>query len=154
MNSKNIYLYLHAGFSRLMIIIMCIMVLLHTFALSPVWAIESLEETREKNIAEQIRCITCEHENIVSSRTEFAKSARAVIKERISQGYSDEEIIGYFIDKYGQYISFKPSTTGYASVIWLMPYMLYFIAICLVYFVMRRNIHFNVSSDAYNSIEK
>ena len=77
-------------------------------------------DVKTREIAKTLRCTVCQTENIWESGAPLAQQMREVIRERIAQGQSTEEIRAYFLSRYGDYILMQPPT----RLIWLAPFLL------------------------------
>lgn len=88
-------------------------------------------QTRE--IAKTLRCTVCQTENIWESGAPLAQQMRNVIRERLAQGQTPEEIRAYFLSRYGDYILMQPPKRGINWVIWILPFLLLVIGGVFVY---------------------
>ena len=77
-------------------------------------------EARAQALDDQIRCVKCQSEAISSSNAEWAKTARVMVRERISAGDSDEEVIEWFVSRYGEYVRMSPQFSGSTMLLWLL----------------------------------
>lgn len=93
----------------------------NVFALSPEDHLAEPLEERARNIFLQVKCPVCEGQVIESSDTEAALGLRNLIREKITDGKSDEEIKFYLISKYGADIINAPSFNYSTYFLWLMP---------------------------------
>ena len=118
---------------RLFLIIpLVLLVLLLSTAQSAVIDETNLDvKTRE--IAKTLRCTVCQTENIWESGAPLAKQMRHIVRERLKEGQSSEEIRAYFLSRYGDYILMQPPTHGVNWVIWLGPFALLLIGGWLLY---------------------
>ena len=80
------------------------------------------EKVRE--IAKHLRCTVCQTENIWESGAPLAHQMREVVRERVIQGQSAEDILIYFHSRYGDYIMMEPPKHGFNWLIWLGPFLL------------------------------
>ena len=79
------------------------------------------EETLIKKLNKSIMCPVCPGESIDQSQNELAGYMRDIIREKIDQGNSDEEIRGYFVDRYGPVVLMEPPSSGIGMVAWVVP---------------------------------
>lgn len=82
------------------------------------------KETRARALGRQLRCLVCQNESIFDSNAGLARDLRVVVRERIDAGDSDDQIIGYVVERYGDYVLLKPRVTGQTLVLWLTPVLL------------------------------
>ena len=85
---------------------------------------EQLLDTQTREIAKTLRCAVCQSESVWESNAELAKQMRQLIRERLVQGQSPEEIRAYFLSRYGDYILLKPRKAGLNLVLWVGPFVL------------------------------
>jgi cytochrome c-type biogenesis protein CcmH len=75
---------------------------------------DPLLETRARMISKQLRCVVCQNQSIDDSDADLARDLRILVRERIVSGDSDEQVIGYVVSRYGDFVllqpPFKPST--------------------------------------------
>ena len=85
---------------------------------------ESEIDQKVREVAKTLRCAVCQTENIWESGAPLAHQMREVIRERVMQGQSPEEIRAYFHSRYGNYIMMEPPKRGINWLIWLAPFLL------------------------------
>ncbi|MGK7312499.1 MAG: cytochrome c-type biogenesis protein [Candidatus Longimicrobiales bacterium M2_2A_002] len=84
---------------------------------------EALERSYVR-VARQLRCPVCQQLSILDSPAELAVEMRAVVRERLEAGDSEEEVLAYFVSKYGQWVLLDPPKEGFNLVVWLAPLVL------------------------------
>ena len=70
-------------------------------------------EARAQALMRELRCVVCENEPVSQSTADMAVDMRRMIRVQIDKGASDSEVRKYFVDRYGQYVSFRPPTDGW-----------------------------------------
>lgn len=86
------------------------------------FASESKEyEARFKKLSNELRCPTCQGLSVKDSEAGFSTSIKAKIRELMKQGKSDEEIMAYFVERYGEWILRTPPVSGFNMVLWVLP---------------------------------
>ncbi|RMD49780.1 MAG: cytochrome c-type biogenesis protein CcmH, partial [Alphaproteobacteria bacterium] len=90
------------------------------------WAVEPDEmladpalEARARAISKQLRCLVCRNESIDESNAKLARDLRLLVRERLKAGDSDEEVIAYIVDRYGEFVLLKPRARGVNLLLWL-----------------------------------
>ena len=81
-------------------------------------------DTLEDQIADisgELMCPVCEGQSVAESNAQLARDMRAVIKTKLLEGKSKEEIIDYFISSYGETILASPPPRGFSVILWLLP---------------------------------
>lgn len=72
--------------------------------------------------ASQLRCVVCQNLSVADSPSEMARQMRDVIRERLSQGETPQQVIAYFVDRYGEWVLLAPPPRGFNLVLWLLPF--------------------------------
>ena len=80
-------------------------------------------ELRARNISKNIRCLVCQNQSIDDSSASLAKDLRAVIREKIKNGYTDEETYKFLTDRYGDFILLKPPLKISTLALWILPFV-------------------------------
>jgi len=85
-------------------------------------------ERRLVAIAEELRCLVCQNESLAGSRADLALDLRRQIREQIQAGRSDEEILAYMTDRYGDFIRYRPPLKATTLALWIGPFLLLAVA--------------------------
>lgn len=87
------------------------------------------DEARAQALMQEIRCVACENEPISQSNAEIAADMRVRVRELIADGASDHEVRGWFADRYGEFVLFRPPTSGVSGLLlWGLPFFVLLIA--------------------------
>src|SRR6056297_1556272 len=93
--------------------------LLLVFLAAPLWAVQPDEvlddpelEARARALSQDLRCLVCRNENIDDSNAELARDLRLLVRERLVAGDSNEEVVDFVVDRYGEYVLLRPTLTG------------------------------------------
>lgn len=81
-------------------------------------------EQRMTAIAAELRCLVCQNESIAGSRADLAVDLRRQIREQIAAGKSDQEIMNYMVDRYGDFVRYRPPLKGSTLLLWFGPALL------------------------------
>ena len=109
---------------------------------APAWAVEPDEvlgdpvlEARARELSKTLRCLVCQNENIDSSHAPLARDLRIILRERLSAGDTDEEVIEFLVSRYGDFVLLMPPVQGNTMVLWLAPllFMVFGIGGVIVY---------------------
>ena len=102
------------------------LILIFTLIASPLFAVQPDEvlddpvlEQRARDLSVGLRCLVCRNESIDESNAELARDLRLLLRERLVAGDTDEEAIGFIVDRYGEYVLLKPTVTGSNLMLWL-----------------------------------
>lgn len=93
---------------------------------SPLWAVEPDEmlsdpalEARARDISSGLRCLVCRNESIDESHADLARDLRLLVRERLVEGDSNDEVVDYVVERYGEYVLLRPAATGANLLLWL-----------------------------------
>ena len=95
-------------------------------------------ENRARNLSKGIRCLVCQNQTIDDSDSELAKDLRSIIRKKIVQGNTDDEINKFLVDRYGNFILMKPPINKQTIMLWLSPLVLTLSGIVIIYFSFRK----------------
>ncbi|NIY80423.1 cytochrome c-type biogenesis protein CcmH [Celeribacter sp. HF31] len=96
-------------------------------------------ESRARDISQGLRCLVCRNENIDESNAELAKDLRLLVRERLVAGDTNDEVVDYVVDRYGEFVLLKPTLTGANKLLWIAgPVMLILALIIGLTFIRRR----------------
>ena len=87
-------------------------------AQQPAWHVEA---QAVYEIAAKLRCVVCQNLSVADSPSEMASQMRAVIRERLAAGERPDQVVQYFIDKYGEWILLEPRREGFTLLVWILP---------------------------------
>ena len=78
-------------------------------------------EDQVADISGELMCPVCEGQSVAESNAQLARDMRAIIKTKLLEGNTKEEIIDYFISSYGETILASPPPRGFSAILWLLP---------------------------------
>jgi cytochrome c-type biogenesis protein CcmH len=125
---------------------------LHVFALlivlvasSAAWAVEPNEmladpvlEARARTISKELRCMVCQNESIDDSQAPLAHDLRVLVRERLTAGDSDAQIINFLVSRYGEFVLLKPPLSWHTLALWGTPPGLLLLGVIMILAVERR----------------
>jgi len=76
-------------------------------------------EQRARVISKDLRCLVCRNESIDESNAELARDLRLLVRERLSEGDTNDETVQYIVDRYGEYVLLKPRFSATNAALWL-----------------------------------
>lgn len=97
-----------------------VMVALLLVPLGAAWADEALE-ARVRDIADELRCPTCQAVSVNDSEAAFSVQIRDKVRRMVQEGQSPEQIKAYFVSRYGEWILRAPKKQGLGLVLWVLP---------------------------------
>ncbi len=81
-------------------------------------------EERARNLSVNLRCMVCQNQSIDDSNAELARDLRVLVRERLQQGDTDEEVIDYVVSRYGEFVLLKPRFSLRTMLLWTAPALL------------------------------
>jgi cytochrome c-type biogenesis protein CcmH len=79
------------------------------------------QEARAREVSKALRCVVCQNETIDDSHAELAKDMRLLVRDRIKAGDTNEQVLAYMVQRYGDFVLLKPRMTGETLVLWFGP---------------------------------
>lgn len=76
-------------------------------------------EARARSLSQGLRCLVCRNENIDESNADLARDLRLLVRERLMAGDSDEEVVAYLVNRYGEYVLLTPPATGSTLILYV-----------------------------------
>lgn len=104
------------------------------------YAFESPElRDRYHVFVKELRCPKCQNQNLEDSNAGVAADLRREVHRLLHEGYSDEQIYDFMVARYGEFVLYRPKTSGITLYLWLAPVGLLVLAIGMVALVVRRS---------------
>ncbi|MEO7743578.1 MAG: cytochrome c-type biogenesis protein [Usitatibacter sp.] len=95
-------------------------------------------ERRLRELGEELRCLVCQNQTIADSSAPLAVDLRNQLRGQIAQGRSNDEIRGYMVDRYGDFVLYRPPLRARTALLWLGPFLMVAIGAGVFFFVVRR----------------
>lgn len=96
------------------------------------------DRQRYLSFIEEMRCPKCQNQNLAGSDSPIAKDLRDQLFELIDDGRSDKEIIDFMVERYGEYILYRPRLSAATLLLWLGPVVLLLVGIVVLILVVRQ----------------
>ena len=104
--------------------------ILLVFALSaPAFAVQPDEilkdpklEARARSLSQELRCMVCQNQSIDDSDAPLARDVRLLVRERLSAGDSDTQVIDFLVARYGEFVLLKPRLSLHTVLLWGAPF--------------------------------
>ena len=89
-------------------------------------------QQRFQDLSEELRCPKCQDQSIGDSESEIAADMRRRTAELLREGKSNEEIVAYFVERYGDFVTFKPPLRWDTALVWGAPLLAFLFGLTLV----------------------
>ena len=115
------------------------------FASLPAYAVNPDEvladpalEARARALSAELRCMVCQNQSIDDSNADLAKDLRLLVRERLKDGDTDEQVLDYLVSRYGEFVLLKPRLSEHTLLLWGMPVFLVLVGGAILLFQMRK----------------
>lgn len=95
-------------------------------------------QARYEHITLQLRCLVCQNESIADSNVELAADLRRQVREMLLAGRSDDDILKFMTDRYGEFVRFSPPLEPKTLLIWGAPFIMLVVGVLIVVRVARQ----------------
>ena len=95
-------------------------------------------EARMMVIAEELRCLVCQNETIAASHADLAVDLKNQIRIKLNEGQSQKQILNFMVDRYGDFVLYRPPLKATTVLLWLGPFTLLAIAVLMLVLNVRR----------------
>ena len=95
------------------------------------------QEARYKQLTEELRCVVCQNQNLADSDAPLAQDLRQEIYEMMQTGQNNEQIKTFLVDRYGDFVLYRPAMEGNTLALWLIPGVLLGVGGIAVFFTVR-----------------
>ena len=115
-----------------------------SWAIDPEPAFDDLAMQAEyQSLIREVRCLVCQNQSIDDSNADLARDLRVVVRQRISLGGSDQEVLNYLVDRYGDWVLLNPPFNIRTLALWLGPVALLLLGgtVAVVVFRQQRSTH-------------
>jgi len=120
-----------------------------TLAIDTELAFEDAElQARYERLIAEVRCVTCQNQNIRDSNAFIASDLRREIRRLLHEGKTDKEVMSFLVERYGDFVLYRPRTDGAMALVWLVPLVLLLFALFGVVRVVRHRMTMPVDDDS------
>jgi cytochrome c-type biogenesis protein CcmH len=95
-------------------------------------------EARLKTLAVELRCLVCQNQTLADSNAPLAEDLRREVREMITKGMSDRDIIDFLVQRYGDFVLYRPPWKATTTLLWLGPFLLLIAGATTLVFALRR----------------
>jgi cytochrome c-type biogenesis protein CcmH len=115
-------------------------------------------EARLKHLAVELRCLVCQNQTLADSNAPLAEDLRREVREMITKGMSDREIIDFLVQRYGDFVLYRPPWKATTTLLWLGPFLLLIAGATALVLALRRRqrklADVTLSEDEHNRVEQ
>ena len=114
-------------------------------ASGPVWAGEAQPlgddpavEARLKHLAVELRCLVCQNQTLADSNAPLAEDLRREVREMIVKDMTDKEIVDFLVERYGDFVLYRPPLKATTTLLWVGPFVLLVVGATALVITLRR----------------
>ncbi len=104
-------------------------------------------QARYEALISEVRCVTCQNQNIKDSNALIASDLRREIRRLMSEGKTDAEVADFLVARYGDFILYRPQFRGKTLFLWLAPFLLLFFGTFVLVRVVRHRSALPIDDD-------
>jgi cytochrome c-type biogenesis protein CcmH len=82
---------------------------------------DAAQEERARGIGRELRCLVCQNQSIEDSDADLARDLRRIVREQVSAGRSDAEVVGFVHQRYGDFVLLRPRFSAATALLWATP---------------------------------
>ncbi len=124
---------------RLLLSILCLLISTGALARVEVHDFDSPEqEQRYNKLIDELRCLVCQNQNLADSNAELAVDLRRKTYEMVKQDKSEQEIADFMVDRYGDFVLYRPPLNSSTLLLWTGPFIILSIGVALLIRTIRR----------------
>ena len=99
--------------------------------------LDRMQQKRAVELSEHLRCLVCQNQTIADSNAELAQDLRRQVREQIARGSTDAEIVAFMVQRYGDFVLYKPPVKATTLLLWFGPGLLLLAGLGLLVRVVR-----------------
>ena len=95
-------------------------------------------QTQQNEILKNLRCLICQGQSVADSNSEFAQTIKLVVEDQIKEGKSKKEVYDFLIEKYGEWIVYKPPLNKGNFILWVLPYLVFVAGGLIIFLLLKK----------------
>lgn len=95
-------------------------------------------QSRFERLTKELRCLVCQNESVADSNVFLARDLRTQVQEMLSAGKTDDQILDFMTDRYGEFVRYNPPLEAKTVVLWGAPFFMLTLGILIVWRITRR----------------
>jgi cytochrome c-type biogenesis protein CcmH len=89
-------------------------------------------EKRVNEIAEELRCLVCQNQTIADSHADLAVDLKNQVRDMVAEGKTQEEIVDYMVQRYGDFVRYRPPVKATTIMLWVGPFVLMVLGVVIL----------------------
>jgi len=111
-------------------------------------------EARARNLSSELRCLVCQNQSIDDSAAPLARDLRVLVRERLSAGDSDSQVLNFLVARYGEFVLLKPRFELHNLLLWGLPPVVLVAGMIALFVTARRRQSVNLQAPALSASEQ
>ena len=95
-------------------------------------------EARVMGLSAELRCLVCQGQSLAESHADFAVDMRRKMQELMESGMTDQQVVDYLVERYGDFIRFRPPMKGTTALLWFGPLLLFVVGTSVLVVSLKR----------------
>jgi cytochrome c-type biogenesis protein CcmH len=95
-------------------------------------------EARARELSRELRCMVCQNQSIDESEAPLARDLRLLVRERLSKGDTDQQVLNFLVARYGEFVLLKPPLESRTFILWALPPVALLAGAAGLFFALRR----------------
>jgi len=98
-------------------------------------------EARLKALSSELRCLVCQNTTLADSSAPLAEDLRNEIRVLMHQGKSDDEVKAYLVERYGDFVLYRPPMQSNTMLLWFGPFIMLLVGAITLFFVLKKRVN-------------
>ena len=111
-------------------------------------------EARARNLSSELRCLVCQNQSIDDSAAPLARDLRVLVRERLTAGDSDSQVLNFLVARYGEFVLLKPRFELHNLLLWGLPPVVLLAGMIALFLTARRRQSANLQAPALSAAEQ
>jgi cytochrome c-type biogenesis protein CcmH len=99
---------------------------------------DTAQETRFHRLTAELRCVMCQNQSLADSNAQIAHDLRREVLDLMNQGKTDAEVKRFLVDRYGEFVLYRPDVAGNTWLLWFGPALLLLAGAAIVFRIVRK----------------
>lgn len=104
-------------------------------------------QARYQNIVEEVRCVKCQNQTIKDSNALIARDLRREVRRMLDAGMTDAQIFDFLVERYGDFVLYRPRASGKTLFLWIAPALLLFGGALMMVQIIRRRMLMSIDDE-------